>query len=73
MKFSIRDLLWLMALLGTAAASAVLGFLVGDGRKRMILEMENSTMKIEQFMDRDRIESLEDELKKAGIALPEKD
>ena len=73
MKLSVRDLMWLVALLGTAAASALFGFLLGDARKRMTLEMENSTMKIEQYMDRGRIEALEDELKKAGIALPERD
>ena len=73
MKFSVRDILWITALFGTAAISTVLGFWLGDARKRTTLELENSTMRIEQHMDRGRIETLEGELKKAGIPLPEKD
>lgn len=73
MNFSLRDLLWLLTLLVTSVVTGVFGFSMGDMRKRTTLELENAAMKSEQFMDRGRIEALEDELKRAGIPIPEKD
>jgi hypothetical protein len=73
MKFSIRDLLWLVAVLGAAVVFTGFGFFLGDARKRMILEMDNSMLRLERHTDRARIEVLELELTRAGIPLPEKD
>jgi hypothetical protein len=73
MKFSTRDLMWIVALLGTAVISIVVGFRLGDSRRRTILELDNSTLRLERHANHGRIESLERELRKAGIPLPDKD
>ena len=64
MKFSIRDLL-----LVTVIVALVLGWAFDHWRQGQILGQERS----ERFWDRRRIETLEQELKEAGIPFPKKD
>jgi hypothetical protein len=70
MKFTIRDLFLVTVIAAVSAtAGTLVGFLAGDARQIERLRTEESA----RFMDQFRIKSLEQELERAGIPIPDKD
>jgi len=70
--FSKRDAGWLAALFLTAFACLSIGFWLGDLRRQTVIDFENSDLKYRAVVNEARVRELEDNLRRAGVKVPQR-